>query len=111
MPSAIGAAADGYRGRIPTSALNQTIRAAVAMHPPATFEAKPVRIYYAAQIGTAPPTLALIVSRRGAVSDAYVRYLENRVRERFELRGTPLRWVFRERAHRRLILGGRPETP
>ena len=111
LPAAIAAAADSYRVRIATSALNQTVRAAVAMHPPATFEAKPVRIYYAAQIATAPPTVALVVSRRGAVSDAYVRYLENRVRERFELSGTPIRWVFRERAHRRLVLGGRPGTP
>ena len=111
LPAVVAATADSYRARIPTSALNQCIRAAVAMHPPATFEAKPVRIYYAAQIGTAPPTVALVVSRRGAVSDAYVRYLENRLRERFQLSGTPIRWVFRERPRRRLILGGRATTP
>lgn len=111
LPAAVASAADSYHARIPTSALNQCIRAAVAMHPPATFEAKPVRIYYAAQIGTGPPTVALVVSRRGSISDGYVRYLENRIRERFELSGTPVRWVFRERAHRRLIMGGRAGTP
>jgi GTP-binding protein len=109
VASAAAAAADSHRRRVATAALNQCVRAAVAMHPPAAHEGKPVRIYFAAQIGVCPPTIALVTSRRGAVADAYARYLENRIRERFALTGSPVRWVFRERAGRRLRLAARTQ--
>lgn len=108
LPAMLAAAADANRRRLATAPLNQCIREAVAMHPPASFEGKAVRIYYATQIRTQPPTIALVTNKRGAVSTAYTHYLENRLRQRFDLEGAPLRWMFRERPHRRLILGSRP---
>ena len=100
------AAADAFGRRLPTAALNACLREAIALHAPAADRGEAVRIYYAAQVRDQPPTIALVTNRRGAVADAYVRYLENRLRERFPLDGTPVRWVFRARAHRRLALSG-----
>lgn len=108
---AVLAAADAFGRRLGTAALNARLREAIAMHQPASDRGESVRIYYAAQVRTAPPTIALVTNRRGAVSDAYVRYLENRLRERFPLEGAPVRWVFRARAHRRLhVPGGQPSA-
>ena len=98
-------AAEAFGRRLATSQLNARLREAIAMHPPAGEGGNPVRIFYAAQVGTAPPTIALVTNRRGAIADHYVRYLENRLRAQFPLGGTPVRWVFRVRAHRRLVLG------
>jgi len=109
LPASLGAVADAYRRRLATAPLNQCVRSAVALHPPASFEGRAVRIYYATQIRTAPPTIALVTNRRGAVAPAYARYLENRIRATFNLEGAPIRFVFRERQHRRLVLGGSPE--
>lgn len=105
LPAALASAADAYRRRLPTAPLNQCIRQAIAVHPPAAFEGKPVRIFYATQLRVQPPTIVLMTNRQGAVASAYARYLENRLRERFDLMGTPVRWLFRARQHRRLILG------
>lgn len=102
---ALARAADAYRSRISTPKLNACIRAAIAARPPAAHEGKPVRIYYAAQVGVAPPTVVLLTNAAHAVSREYARYLENQMRARFTLVGTPLRLVFRVRAHRRLIKG------
>ena len=104
LPGALERAALAYRQRLTTSVLNSCLRAAVATHPPAAVAGKPARIYYAAQIAGKPPTVCLIVNRAHALSGAYVRYLENRLRERFDLRGTPLRFAFRVRRHRALTL-------
>ena len=105
---AVLAAADAFATRLGTAALNARLREAIAMHQPASDRGEPVRIFYAAQVRTAPPTIALVTNRRGAVSDAYVRYLENRLRDQFPLEGAPVRWVFRARVHRRLHVAGGP---
>ncbi len=110
LPAAVAAAAGAFRRRLPTAALNQCLRAAVALQPPAALAGKPVRVYYAAQVGTEPPRVALFTNRRGGLTDAYVRYLENQVRRRFELDGTPIRWAFRVRQHRALHLGSAAAT-
>jgi GTP-binding protein len=105
LPGLLGAAGDAFRSRMPTSAINQCLRSAVALQPPPAHQGRPVRIFYAAQIGSRPPAVALVTNRRGALSDAYVRYLERSLRDRFGLPGTPIRWRFRVRSHRALHLG------
>ncbi len=104
LPGALERAASAHRQRLITSALNACLRSAVAAHPPTAIAGSPARIYYAAQIGDRPPTVCLVVNRPHALTAAYVRYLENRLRERFDLRGTPLRFAFRVRRHRALAL-------
>lgn len=108
---AVLAAAEAFGRRMATAPLNARLREAIAINPPSGEGGAAVRIYYAAQVGTAPPTIALITNRRGAIPDHYVRYLERRLRGQFPLEGTPVRWVFRARAHRRLVLGADAADP
>jgi GTP-binding protein len=52
---------------------------------------------YLTQPKSRPPTFALFCSRAGAVSEAYRRYLVNGLRETFDLPGTPIRLLLREK--------------
>jgi GTPase len=92
------------RLRIPTAELNRWLREAVEAHEPAMAQRgprkRPLKFLYATQVGQRPPTFVLFCSEPAAVKDSYRRYLENRLRERFELEGTPVRLVLRARARK-----------
>ena len=79
------------------SILNKIIIEALAMNPPSTKKGKKLRVLYATQIKTAPPTFILFVNNEDLVQDSYKRYLENKMREAFGFTGTPIRLSFRER--------------
>ena len=83
--------------RISTSILNKVLLEAMAMNPPTTKRGKKLRVYYSAQVRTAPPTFILFVNDEDLVQDSYKRYLENKMREAFGFFGTPIRMSFRER--------------
>lgn len=85
------------RKRVSTSILNKIIIEALAMNPPSTKKGKKLRVLYATQIKTAPPTFILFVNNEDLVQDSYKRYLENKMREAFGFTGTPIRLSFRER--------------
>jgi GTP-binding protein len=89
--------------RISTGALNRLLREAIERHPPAAKAGRPMRLYYATQAGTEPPTFILFVNDPDMVHFSYVRYLENVIRERYPFEGTPVKIQFR--AHDRR---GRP---
>jgi GTPase len=83
--------------RIPTGELNRFIQAVTATHPPASPGRKQVRILYATQKGTAPPTFVLFTNVATEFHFSYERYLVNRLRESFDLVGTPIRLHVRRR--------------
>lgn len=83
--------------RVATSELNRLILEAAAAHSPPSKRGKRLRIYYATQIGVAPPAFVLFVNDAELVHFSYRRYLENRLRDAFDFQGTPIRLVFRER--------------
>lgn len=83
--------------RVSTSILNKILLEAMAMNPPTTKRGKKLRVYYATQVRTAPPTFILFVNDEELVQDSYKRYLENKMREAFGFFGTPIRMSFRER--------------
>ncbi|MER3413798.1 MAG: ribosome biogenesis GTPase Der [Armatimonadota bacterium] len=85
---------DNYSLRVTTGALNRVVRQAVAEVPPSS-RGKPVRVYYATQVATSPPTVALFVNDPGRVHFSYLRFLENRLRDAFPLTGTPIRLLLR----------------
>ncbi len=89
------------RTRIPTAELNRWLQEAVTAHEPAMAQRgprkRPVRFLYGTQVSTRPPTFTLFCSDPKAVKDTYRRYLENRLRERFGLVGTPIRILLRGR--------------
>ena len=77
--------------KLPTPRLNRWLAAAVARTPPPSVQGRPVRLRYVAQTRTRPPTFVLFANRPEAVSDAYLRYLANGLRDDFGLDGVPLR--------------------
>jgi GTP-binding protein len=84
--------------RIPTGPLNRAVHEALRQSaPPADPTGRPLKIYYAAQVTTRPPTIALFVNDPERLTPGYARYLENRLREAFDLVGTPVRLLARPR--------------
>jgi GTP-binding protein len=86
--------------RVPTSALNRIVREAVAANPPKSKSGRQLKITYAAQVRTAPPTFLFHVNDPGLVHFSYKRYLENRLRAEYGFLGTPLRLSFRKKSDR-----------
>ncbi len=81
--------------RIPTGELNSFIETVLTDHSPPLRHGKPVRFYYATQVGVRPPTFLFFTNRPDGVHRSYERYLENRLRERLDLAGCPVRIRFR----------------
>ncbi len=86
-----------WNTRVPTSALNRWLPAIVSAHPPPAVSGRRIRLDYITQPKTRPPSFVLFLSRADAVPDAYRRYLVNALRESFDLPGTPIRLILREK--------------
>jgi GTPase len=82
--------------RVPTPKLIELVREAVARHP-LTERGRQLKIYYATQAGTRPPTFVFFVNDPKLVHFSYQRYLENQLRAAFGFQGTGIRLVFRGR--------------
>lgn len=93
----IDVAYNSYHMRIGTSVLNDVIQDAQIMNPTPEFNGGRLKIYYASQAQTEPPTFVLFVNDPNFMHFSYERYLENRLRNTFEFEGTPIRFVSRER--------------
>ena len=76
--------------RIPTPELNRFVTDVVAKTPPPSKRGKRLRLYYSAQVGEAPPRIAIQVNDRKLISRDWAYHLENRMRETYELEGVPL---------------------
>jgi GTPase len=88
---ALAASVDAYHRRIPTSRVNAVISDAQAAHPaPAG-----AKVLYATQGAADPPTFTLFVNRE--LPRTYLRYLERKLREAFDLGATPLKLRVRRR--------------
>jgi GTP-binding protein len=83
--------------RIPTGELNRFLQAVTAVHPPASPGRRQVRIMYATQKGVAPPTFVFFTNVATEFHFSYERFLANRLRESFDLMGTPIRIHVRRR--------------
>lgn len=91
-------AARAHAVRIPTGPLNRLVEDATrARAAPADARGRQLRIYYATQPQTKPPTIVLFVNDPALCPPEYRRYLERRLREAFDLAGTPIRWTLRRR--------------
>jgi len=88
---AVFAIYDIWCRRIPTARLNDWLMAMTEAHPPPMAAGRPVKLRYATQVKTRPPTFAIWCSRAGAMPESYRRYLVNGLREDFALPGVPLR--------------------
>jgi GTP-binding protein len=93
---ALREAETAYHRRIPTAALNRVIRDAQAAHPPAVVKRHRPRILYATQGATDPPTFTLFATR--SLTPQYLRYLERKIREAFDLGPSPIKIRVRRRS-------------
>ncbi len=92
---AVIAADTAWNSRVATAALNRFLESALMRHAPPAISGRRVRIRYMTQVKSRPPTFALFGNQLDALPEAYQRYLQNGLREDFDLKGTPLRLVMR----------------
>ena len=83
--------------RVATGVLNEIITEAVAMQQPPSDKGKRLKIYYGTQVAVKPPTFVIFVNNKELMHFSYTRYLENQIRSAFGFRGTPLKFLIRER--------------
>ena len=88
---------DNSKKEIKTSILNDVIRDAVLLKQPPSYKGKRLKIYFVNQSGTMPPKFTFNVNSKGLVHFSYERYLENKIRESFDLEGTPIQIEFKNR--------------
>ncbi len=93
----IDAVIENHAMRIGTGVLNEILSEAVAMKQPPSDKGKRLRLYYMTQVSVKPPTFVIFINDKELTHFSYTRYIENQIRETFGFRGTPLRFIYRER--------------
>jgi len=93
---ALRQAEEAYHHRVPTNALNRVMQAAQAKQPPPLVRGRRPKVLYATQGATDPPTFTLFVSQE--LPPSYLRYLERRIREAFDLGPTPVKMRVRRKS-------------
>jgi len=96
LREALRVAEERYR-RVPTGELNRLVMDAVRAHPPSHVRNRLPKIFYATQVGVAPPTFVIFVNDPELIHFSYRRYLENQIRDAYGFLGTPIRLVLRQR--------------
>ena len=88
-----------WNKRVATAALNRWFEQAVDANPPPSVSGRRLKLNYITQAKARPPSFILFCSRADAVPTSYLRYLTNSMREAFDLPGTPIRIMLREKAN------------
>ncbi len=96
LPKHIRAVIENRRRHVPAPEVNRLVRELQEAHPPPVRKGRRPKILYAVQAETEPPTFVLFV-RGGELSTDYIRFIENRVRDRWDFTGTPVRIRTRNR--------------
>jgi len=86
-----------FTTRVPTGSLNKHLQQLIAENPLPLPRGRSPRSVFMTQVATRPPTFAFFVGQPKDVTPAYLRYLENGIRERYEFAGTPLRILVRQK--------------
>ena len=97
---AIETAVDVYKNRsnrIPTRKLNDTLLPIIQSQPPPSYKGKFVKIKFCTQLPTPHPQFAFFCNLPQYVKEPYKRFLENKLRERFEFNGIPIQLFFRKK--------------
>ena len=88
---------ENHAMRVATGVLNEIMAEAVAMQQPPSDKGKRLRLYYITQVSVKPPTFVIFVNDKELMHFSYTRYIENQIRDTFGFKGTPLRFIIRER--------------
>lgn len=93
----IDAVYENHSMRVGTGVLNEIMTRAVSMQQPPTDKGKRLKLFYITQAAVKPPTFVIFVNDREMMHFSYTRYIENQIREAFGFKGTPLKFIIRER--------------
>lgn len=88
---------ENRKQKIPTSKLNEVMLAAIEKNPPPALKGKYVKIKYITQLPVYSPVFAFFCNLPQYIKDPYKRYLENQLRKSFNLKGVPIRIVFKKK--------------
>ncbi len=88
---------ENHAMRVATGVLNEIMTEAVALQQPPSDKGKRLKLYYITQVAVKPPTFVIFVNSKELMHFSYTRYIENKIREAFGFRGTPLKFIIRER--------------
>jgi GTP-binding protein len=88
---------ENRKQKIPTSKLNEVMLAAIEKNPPPAIKGKYVKIKYITQLPIYSPVFAFFCNLPQYIKDPYKRYLENQLRKSFNLKGVPIRIVFKKK--------------
>ena len=83
--------------RIATGVLNEILAEAVAMQQPPSDKGRRLKVFYMTQNSVQPPPFVVFGKEKKLMHYSYTRYIENQIRNAFGFRGTPLRFIIRER--------------
>ncbi len=86
-----------HNRRINTAELNRVVNEAIMLNPLPGGGGKKIKIYYATQVRTAPPTFVFFANQPDNVHFSYLRYLENALRQNFGFEGSPIRLLVRQK--------------
>lgn len=99
MPEILNAYENNHK-EIKTSLLNNVIMDAVSFKIPPSYKGKRLKIYFVSETGVNPPKFTFQVNNKGLLHFSYERYLENKLRESFDLTGTPIILQFKNKNER-----------
>jgi len=88
---------ENIRRRITTSELNDFLQEIIEVSPPPSYKGKYIKVKYITQLPTKFPAIAFFASNAKYIRDPYKRFLENKIRERFDFTGVPILIYFREK--------------
>lgn len=88
---------ENRKRKIPTHELNEVLGEAIENYPPPSVKGKYIKIKYVTQLPTYAPSFALFCNLPQYVKEPYKRYIENKIRERFNFTGVPIQVFFRKK--------------
>ncbi|MCL2052325.1 MAG: ribosome biogenesis GTPase Der [Lachnospiraceae bacterium] len=93
----IDVVSENHAMRVSTGVLNEIMSEAVAYQQPPSDKGKRLKLFYITQVSVKPPTFVIFVNYKDLMHFSYTRYIENKIREAFGFKGTPLKFFIRER--------------
>ena len=89
--------AENHAMRVQTGVLNEIMSQAVVMQQPPSDKGKRLKLFYITQVSVKPPTFVIFVNDKELMHFSYTRYIENQIRDTFGFKGTPLKFIIRQR--------------
>ena len=81
--------------RISTGKLNRWLEHVLNTHPPPLSKGRRIKMRYVTQVNNRPPSFMISTSQPDALPDSYAKYLKNNLRDNFDMKGVPIRLMFR----------------